>query len=212
MVLVGETLFIEQESKRFRSKVTDVTEESISIQEISSSHIQKGKKVKCWYLGKDQAIYLFETIIQGKEATKVPSHILKRPLSSNVLRVQRRHYVRVDAMMDIVVYPTGEQEESFTTLSLDISGGGMKLVLPDNHTLKEDNEVRILVPLYFDQEEVEYCDLSARVVRVFFHDGIAKASLSFDNIAEKDRQKVIRYCYERQLMKRRKEKTLQIEN
>ncbi|WP_183163699.1 flagellar brake protein [Alteribacter keqinensis] len=212
MISVGDTIYLEinngaDRKRRYRSKVTDFNDTTIYIQDIpEGSVLLDGILMKAWFLGKDEAIYLFETAVTGKMKSNAPVIALSKPDSKKMIRIQRRQYVRVEAFLDVAVYPYKTDFTPFTTISSDISGGGLKIELPEDHELVSGNEVLLYLPLCFQQGETEYCEVTAEVLRIS-RGAVIKASLSFKKIKEKDRQKLIRFCYEKQVAMRHKEKS-----
>ncbi|WKB37121.1 PilZ domain-containing protein [Terrilactibacillus sp. S3-3] len=120
-------------------------------------------------------------------------------------RIQRRNYVRVTASLDIAIHADRPVPVRFTTLTSDIGGGGTLIHLPDKNILSEGAGVIAWVVLPMSSGLNRYIKLDGTVVRVFTDPTTQKemASIQFHYAKEKDREPVIRYCFERELQTRR---------
>ncbi|WP_232735765.1 flagellar brake protein [Alteribacter populi] len=219
LIKVGEILHLELNMEqdnisRYRSKVADLNNESIFIHFPVGVHDSKPHffpeetRFKGWFLGKDDAIYLFESNVTGKLGGQIPVIVLKKPEKENLIRIQRRQYVRVDTCLDVAVGSVNNDFSAFTTTSLDLSGGGLQIVLPHDHSLSENMEVTAWLPLSFQSNPVEYVKAESKVIRIRNKNASIRASLKFITMEENERQKVIRFCYERQVQHRKKEMQL----
>ncbi|MDQ0257500.1 c-di-GMP-binding flagellar brake protein YcgR [Evansella vedderi] len=219
MIKAGSTVFLElkngaEEKKHFRTKVVDLEANQLLIhfpvdeKSKKPHYFLEGTEFRAWFLGKDQAIYLFDTEVLGKIDRKFPSLILRNPGFDQFIRIQRRQYVRIDTSIDVAVHSIHGEFQPFTTITLDVSGGGMALLLSTNHPLKEKSVVDIWLSLHFQSGEILYITSRAKVVRIIQEEDKVKGSLQFTEIKEGDRQKIIRYCFEKQLVIRKREKEL----
>lgn len=102
--------------------------------------------------------------------------------------LQRRDFVRVEAMQPVVI-ATEDGERELDTHALDISGGGMLLTRLD--TLAVGRAVRFSLQL----DEGEPVLGRAHVVRAA---GEGRRALVFDEISRADRERLIRFIFERQ--------------
>jgi hypothetical protein len=102
--------------------------------------------------------------------------------------VQRREFVRVDAVQPVVL-AIGTHGEQINTHAIDVSGGGMLLTGPD---LPLASAVRFSLHLGAHLAPVEG---RAHVVR---NDDQGRRALVFDDISSADRQRLIHFVFERQ--------------
>ncbi|MBB5172913.1 flagellar brake domain-containing protein [Texcoconibacillus texcoconensis] len=219
MINIGDKIFLAlheegEEKARFRCRLVDqsegvfIVDYPIDEKTNRTNYFYQGTQFRAWFLGSDEAIYLFETELLHKQPGNVPSLVLKDPGKDNYLRIQRRKYVRVEAATDVAVYPITENRmEPFTSVSVDVSGGGLAVVMPENHGLKAGDRCQVWVVVHFLDETIDYVNAVCEFVRI--HDGHNggrdKGSLKFIDIKEQDRQKLIRYCFDRQRFLRQKE-------
>ncbi|GEL08100.1 flagellar brake protein [Salisediminibacterium halotolerans] len=218
MIKVGTTVQMELEAGetgerlRYRSKVLDSSEEVLFIDYPVSENSGKpnyflqGTQFRLWFVGNDEAVYLFETEVLGKSAEEVPMLKLKDPGSDRYLRVQRREYVRVETAVDCAVYSVDKSFSPFTSVTADISGGGIALILPENHGIEKNKTADLWMILPFRSGEMNYIHTYAETVRVIDDRRPLKASFKFTDISDHDRQAIVRYCFERQLEAKRKER------
>ena len=101
--------------------------------------------------------------------------------------IQRRDFFRLDAMTDVVV--TREHRPPVETYTLDLSASG--LLLPGPPDLSMDDQVWVAI----DVEEDPPVRARGRVVRVTDED---HKGVRFDLIDEAERDRLIRYLFERQ--------------
>lgn len=100
---------------------------------------------------------------------------------------QRREFVRVSAPAEIRL--AGEQESADERVhAVDVSGGGMLVSGAD--TLQVGDPVRFTLQLAAGEPALEGI---ARVVRI---EADGKRGLSFEGLAESDRERLIRYVFE----------------
>ncbi|UCZ54752.1 flagellar brake domain-containing protein [Bacillus shivajii] len=214
MVKVGSMIFLEtnnseEDKKRYRSKILDYAKERIYIdfpvdeQTKKPKFFLQGTQFRAWFLGEDGAIYVFQTEVLGKVDGKLPMLILDDPGKKKYVRIQRRQYVRVDTSVDVAIQ-LPQSKETFTSISLDISGGGMAIHLPHDHNLNPEDKVDAWLSLAYQSGEISYMKTKARLVRVISEHSRERGSFEFVDISEHDRQMIVRYCFEKQMEMRRK--------
>lgn len=160
----------------------------------------------------EMAAYEFKTVVAQRETDPIP--VLKIPVPSEVKRIQRREYVRLDITLPTVIdISDNESEGSFReirTETLEISGGGCRLGLS-----MHDYE---LLQMYLGKQEKKRCRL---VLDVYNDHGITVSvhclgklhrkgeldrriwiAVEFRKIDEKTREEIIRFVYRKQLEQR----------
>ena len=66
------------------------------------------------------------------------------------------------------------------------------------------DEVSLIIPLSFNNGEMRYVFTTALVIRIWERETLKIASLQFTNTDDLDRQQIVRFCFERQLLMRKK--------
>lgn len=208
---VGTVVIVEKENDeddgKYKSKVVDIGDGFIMID--YPTHMETGKTT---FLTNETALfatftddlkmsYGFQTKVQGRHHEGIPMLQLAYEDEKNLLKVQRREFVRVDANLDVAV----EFEENILRLvTADISAGGLAIHLPELDTLREQSKVKLLIVLPFAAREIEYVRAEAKVVRIWHEDGRNIASLEFLDTSSSDRQRIVQFCFERQLQMKKK--------
>ncbi len=218
MVNIGDTIYLELEDgkdevkQRFKCRLVDRVGEFLfidyPINELTKrvGFFYDGTQFTASFFGKDQAIYLFQTQLLGRKQGRIPMLILKDPGKEKYIRIQRRQYVRVDTTIDVAVHPKNEEFSPFVTVTLDISGGGLALILPKKHGIPINKDITCWLALHMQTGEIKYLKVNCQVIRIISpkESPSEKASLQFIDISERERQIVIRYCFDRQLYLRKK--------
>lgn len=214
MIKIGTilTLGTNDESEnvqRFRCRVVEQKGSSLYIdypintETGRTDFFPNGTFLFAYFVGNDQSIYKFYTEIIDRKREKVPMLMLRYD-QNKLTKIQRREYVRVDANLDVSITDPEGEVEAFTTVTKDISGGGLSVVLPANIEVKPGMQVDLVIVLR-TKEEINYIFTRAETIRTFELSKEAKQllSLKFVDIHEQDRQQIIQFCFETQLRARR---------
>jgi hypothetical protein len=131
------------------------------------------------------------------EATLEGRDLVRFTVAAEGEVVQRREFVRVDAVQPVVL-AIGLHGEPLSTHAIDVSGGGMLVTGPD---LPLDSSVRFSLHLGPNLTPIEG---RAHVVR---NDEQGRRALVFDEISSADRQRLIHFVFECQRASLAKTKT-----
>ncbi|KIQ94609.1 putative glycosyltransferase [Anoxybacillus thermarum] len=215
MIKIGVPLTLEpkysEKMEKYKCKVAEMEDGKIYVDypiDMSTNRnafLLDGMQLKVSFVGEDEAVYAFEAEVLGRTKRNIPLLILSYPGDQHLIRVQRRQFVRVDAIVDVAVHPLNEEFAPFTTVTSDISAGGAAIVLPNDETgLKHGMTIEIWLVLHMRSGDYHYLRFLARVVRIF-EENVLKASLEFLEVNDVDRLALIRYSFEKQLEMRKKE-------
>jgi c-di-GMP-binding flagellar brake protein YcgR len=215
LIKIGVPLTLEpkysEQMEKYKCKVAEMEDGKIYIDypiDMSTNRtafLLDGTQLKASFVGEDEAVYAFETEVLGRTRRNVPLLILSYPGDNQLLRIQRRQFVRVDAITDVAVHPLNEEFTPFTTVTSDMSAGGAAIVLPHHETgLKHGMTIEIWLVLHMRSGDYHYLRFPARVIRIF-EENVPKASLQFLEVSDVDRLTLIRYSFEKQLETRKKE-------
>lgn len=218
LLKIGDTIYLEiedgkdEEKEKFKCKLVDHVREFLFIDYPINDRTKRtgffhdGTEFTASFVGKDQAVYLFRTQLVGRKKGRIPMLVLKDPGKEKYIRVQRRQHVRFEASIDVAVHPKSNEFPPFTTITADISGGGIALVLPTNHNLLPGKDIICWLALQMQTGEIKYLQITCHIIRIINpkEGPREKASLQFKNISETERQTIVRYCFERQLHLRKK--------
>ncbi|HEX7066419.1 MAG TPA: flagellar brake domain-containing protein [Bacillales bacterium] len=209
---IGTTLFLDVSEEKYRSRVVEEQNEllfidlPVKMNTRRTSLLEEGTVVSVFFTEGDNTAYTFEATVKGRKLGRVPMLVLECPDKSQFTRLQRREFVRISDSVDVAVHPIEERFSAFTTTSFDLSGGGMAIRLPKNHGLKENMGLRCWVVLPMRSGKPSYLSLACKVIRIFAHrkESAELASLEFTSIKNSEQQQIIRYCFDRELLRKRK--------
>lgn len=214
---IGTTLMLKTPSAKdntsYRCKIIDKDDQYIYIDipvdqtTNKTARFHTGTYFIASYVGDDQATYQFptEVLAKVKVTLTVPALAIKPP-RHNIRRYQRRQFVRVNTDIDIAVHCPHETFLPFVTVTCDLSGGGLSMILPRHETLYPGQSINIWIVLPMYSGIYEYVKVNSEVTRVnSAKDSVKTASLKFMFISPKNEQLIIQYCLEKQREERKKE-------
>ncbi len=216
MFAIGDTLFLEpavsDHGTRYKCKVMELSDEQIYIDYPFNEKTGKmeffmnGTAFKATFYHHDQNVYMFHTKLCGRKIDRIPLLAIHYPVENSLVKLQRRQFIRIETMLDIAVHPLEELSsfDPFTSVTSDISAGGLRIVLQEGHPLQEGMQVLCGVVLPMRTGAIHYLKAECRVLRIL-HDGEReKASVHFENLGEAAQQNLVRYCFEQQLAEKKK--------
>lgn len=209
---IGVTIFLQWDEQRYRCRLVEkrngwlFIDLPINMKTNRTSRFENGTSFQASFIAEDNTLYAFETTLIGRQRGRVPMFQLTCPDESEFYRLQRRHFVRVDVSVDAAVHSKEEKFLSFTTTTSDLSGGGTALYVPANQGLKDGMDIQCWLVLPGQERTINYLCLDARIVRIFESEDqyLDKASLQFLEVEESQRQQIIRFCFEQELVLKRK--------
>ncbi|QOR65291.1 flagellar brake domain-containing protein [Cytobacillus suaedae] len=216
MLNIGETVTLEPinnvDGEKYRCRVVEKKGEKLYIdypineQTGRTVFLIDGTQLRASFVGKDNTVYLFETVVVGRYKQTIPMIILTYPGKDGLVRIQRRQYVRIDTAIDVAVHPTNKEFNPFVTVTSDISAGGALLILPNNSRVKPGLHIHTWFVLPLLSGEYGYLKLTSKVIRIVPGENGErdKASLELIEVKENERQLLIKFCFERQLLSRKK--------
>ncbi|MBG8575663.1 cyclic di-GMP receptor DgrA [Bacillus subtilis] len=213
MIEIGENVLLEyieeNELKKAKSKAVSIENNELLIAypvDVVTGRtviLHNDMEVTVEFVGKDEVPYRFISRIKGKVKDKLQMICLEMPPREKMKRIQRRQYVRTDAVLDVQIQPGNEEE--IRTLSYNISAGGIAVVLADGLSFQSGESLRLIIRLP-EEEHTRQIETEA-VVRRIFNDPKSekrKMTLEYSEIAAGDQQALLQYWIRRQLNKRRK--------
>lgn len=211
MIKIGTQLTLEptftEKVEKYRCKVVDSDEQFIYInypvEEASSKTVflSDGTQLRATFVEESKAAFAFQSEVLGKRKGNIPMIKLAYPGDSEIIKIQRRDFVRVATSLDIAIR---FKEEKYQFVTDDLSAGGTAVLLNKPVKFKADDEVSLLIPLSFNNGDIKYVSATAAVIRIWDRGNISLASLQFTNTDDVDKQQIVRYCFEKQLLIRKK--------
>ncbi|KPV55489.1 glycosyl transferase [Paenibacillus sp. A3] len=213
---VNQTLFIqinsidEEEAKQeYKSRIADISDAYISM-EIPMN--DKSGKLKRLYPGDELSVNFiteggvknyFNSSVLGFSDEVIRLVLIKKPDPESITKVQRRNFLRVPAILEIAV--KFSEQLQFVSLTDDVGGGGISFLCEGYVPVESGHTVECWLLVPFKNGQIEHVPFKSEIVRVKeLETGKKQVMMRFSEITDRDRQKIIRYCFERQLDFRKK--------
>lgn len=166
--------------------------------------LDSGKAVTINFYDEDHGMCAFASRIIQLEDGNI---IIKRPQPEMIKRIQRRRFFRINTSVKLQIILAEEDKEVedkvWELYTHDISGGGISF-LHEQKILKKDDFIHGTIELKSEEGE-EKVTFTANVVNIMPHiNNFHKISLEFQDITEKERSEIIRYCMFKQIEMRKK--------
>jgi c-di-GMP-binding flagellar brake protein YcgR len=217
---IGDLIFLQQrliskeEPLVYKSRVADFGEQHISIelpiakQNGKYGFFLEGSEVDVWYEAKDGSKYQFCSMILGRKKAIVPLTLITYPEPDSIIRTQRRQFIRVPCYEEVAIHPViQDQFTPFLAKAIDVSGGGLALSQADKPKLNEGDILRWWMCLPLKSGVILHPNGIGKLVRIIEpkEKGLHyKCTVQFAEVLEPERQKIMKYCFEKQLEHRKK--------
>lgn len=214
MFKVGMELILElsynDQIEQLRAKVSDFTDNMllisypVSLESNRIVYLPNGKHLLASFSDKDAgATYLFKTKIINRFKKQVPMLALALPSEQDLMKIQRRQFVRVKTSIDIsLLFP--ERHTQLPTITDDLSGGGCAVIIPENTPIERGDFGKVCIVLPFQDQHYEYLNLDCRITRKSERNKMRLLSVQFLNLTNTEQQQLIRYIFDKQLEYRKK--------
>lgn len=205
--LILEPTFTEK-AEKYRCKVVDLDEQFIFVDYPIDTNTNRtaffidGTQLRASYVEESKSAFAFQTEVLGKRNGQIPMIKLLYPGDSEIIKIQRRDFVRVTTALDISIQ---FEDEKYQFVTDDLSAGGTAVILNREVRFKEGDEISLLIPLAFNNGDIKYVTTTAAVVRIWERGQQHIASLQFTDTDDLDKQQIVRFCFERQLSLRKRE-------
>lgn len=208
---IGTTLYLDIENPNtkeiieYQSKVIEKSESylfidfPIHMNTRKTSFFPIGTEFIASYLKDETNLYSFKAKIKRRINSTIPALAITLPEQESIGVIQRRRFVRIKTALDIAVHCPNDSFPPFTTLSVDISGGGLSFIIPPGINIEIDKDIFVWIVLPMRSGVNEYAKADATVVRTkHLENNTKKASIKFIAISNKDEQNIVKYCFEKQ--------------
>ncbi|RUL47394.1 MULTISPECIES: flagellar brake protein [Lysinibacillus] len=162
-----------------------------------------GAQFRASFMTEDKISYAFNTEVLGRRKGNIPTIMILCPPDEEFIKIQRREYVRVNTPADVAVQVN---DSFYQYVTDDISAGGMALQLRTTPPFQDGDLIHLTIVLPYTNGDIRYVKTDANVVRVFEKDNKKLASLQFTETDDLDKQYIVRFCFERQLLNRKNAK------
>ncbi|PIC63273.1 glycosyltransferase [Sporosarcina sp. P13] len=194
-----------EELEKFKSRVVDIEDDHhfmidypINIETGKTAFFIDGTQLLVTFVDDYKMSFAFRTEVHSRMNRTIPMLKLKYPGDKELIKIQRREFVRVETSLDVTVQLESE-DELLQLVSIDISAGGLAVNMKSYEFFPLNEVVDLRIVLQFTKREIKHISCKATVVRNWEEDKRRLSSFKFAGIDEMDRQHIIRYCFERQL-------------
>ncbi|MNC56895.1 PilZ domain protein [compost metagenome] len=122
---------------------------------------------------------------------------VRKPEEESIFKIQRRSFLRVNAELELAVKDA--LGSRFLVRTDDIGGGGTSFLSDAKVKLAVSDNLSCWLLLPYRNGSMEHANFEAEIVRMKqLENGRNLVMLKFLSISDVERQKIIRYCFERQ--------------
>lgn len=208
---INEVLYIQiasadekEEHKEYKSRIADTDDDSFLIEvpmQQGNSRLKRlffGEELSISYMNESGVRHYFNTYVTGFEEDVVRLVRIRKPLPDEISKIQRRSFLRVHASLELAI-----QCEDLTravVLTEDIGGGGLSVYIEPDVKVQEEQKLKCWLLVPYRNGSIDHVQFEAEVVRIKkLETGRELGMLKFSQITDSERQKVIKFCFERQL-------------
>lgn len=197
---------IDDEESRieYKSRIADVTDSVIAVEiplNEKTGRLKKlyqGDELSTFYLGQGGVKHYFTTSVTGFREDVIRLVELRKPEPETITQVQRRSFLRVLAELEIAVKLSDQIQ--FIGVTEDVGGGGISFICDGHIPIGMNANISCWVLATYKNGNIEHIPFTGEVVRVKqLETGKQLAMIRFIDIADRERQKLIRFCFERQM-------------
>jgi c-di-GMP-binding flagellar brake protein YcgR len=165
--------------------------------------LHRGENVLVWYLSKGVRCEFDSIAGDVSREGALLLYAIRKPAAGEIRRIQRRQYFRVEAELELGVR-IGERVQ-FVTKTEDIGGGGLSFQCDAGLPVARGLRLSCWLLVKYRSGNVERVPFDAEVVRTEeIGPSRRRVMVQFSYIQETDRDKIIRFCIEKELANRRK--------
>lgn len=159
-----------------------------------TSVLSRGSHIEVSFIGKDHVVYAYESIVIHRKLLTIPAYAILPPKENEMNRIQRRNFVRVQASIDVAIDCVNQTIEPFTTVTKDISGGGLACIMPVPNFLEKNQCINVYLVL--PTTSPTFIQAKARVVKIHLkNEAHPIVSMEFIQLSPADQQSMIRYVF-----------------
>lgn len=188
----------------YKSRIADIKEDGYYIEYPLNEQTGRlkrlflGEELSMYMLSEDGVKHYFDSHVLGFIDDGVRLVRIRIPSPDQITKVQRRSFLRVPAELELAVKLN--KHSSFVCKTDDVGGGGISFLCDGSTDLKREQAIESWMLIPYKNGTIEHAGFAGEVVRVVQLDtGRKQVMLKFTKITDLDRQKIIRYCFERQL-------------
>ncbi|SFF04318.1 c-di-GMP-binding flagellar brake protein YcgR, contains PilZNR and PilZ domains [Paenibacillus catalpae] len=194
----------EEAAVEYKARIADELEDGLLIENplnTTTGRMKRlflGDELSVYYVSEDGIKHYFDSHVIGFRDDVVKLIKIRKPDPARITKVQRRHFLRVAADLEIAVNLSGNIR--FVTLTDDVGGGGISFICDGKWPIQPGMEMDCWLLIPYKNGTLEHSSFKAEVVRVVdIVTGRKQIMSKYITIGDSERQKIIRYCFEKQL-------------
>lgn len=157
-----------------------------------------GDELSIYYITGDGVKHYFNSHVLGFKEDVVKLIRIRKPEPDAITSVQRRSFLRVAAELEIAIKMSSHVR--FVGMTDDVGGGGISFLCDKRWPLTIGQELDCWLLIPYRNGSLEHAQFKAEVVRIKDTvTGRNQVMAKFASITDGERQKIIRFCFERQL-------------
>ncbi|SFS81881.1 flagellar brake protein [Paenibacillus sp. BC26] len=157
-----------------------------------------GDELSAHFISEDGVKNYFNTHVLGFKEDGVKLIRIRKPEPESITKVQRRNFLRVAAELEIAIQLSANIR--FIGMTDDVGGGGISFLVDGKWPMKQGTNLECWLLLAYRNGSVDHSHFKAEIVRVKpLESGRNQVMAKFSSILDSERQRIIRYCFERQL-------------
>lgn len=194
----------EEAMQEYKSRIADMTPSYISLE--VPIHVKTGKlkrlyagdQINAYFLTEGGVKNYFNSVVLGFKEEVIRLILIKAPEEEQITKVQRRNFLRVPAELELAIKLNDQL--MFTAATDDVGGGGVSFLCESRVPVKRNDTVSCWLLLPFRNGQIEHAGFKGEIVRIKpLENGKLIVMVQYTEIADNERQRIIRYCFERQL-------------
>lgn len=191
------------QEKEYKSRIADDDDDSFLIEvpiESGTGRLKRlviGDELSVYFLSEGGIKNFFNTYVTGFADDKVQMIRIRKPEPETITKIQRRDFLRVVADLEIAVRM--KDDTRFITYTEDVGGGGVSFKCESKYKISQGDQLYCWLLIPYKNGSIDQVPFEAEVVRIKkLETDRVIAMLKLVSISDMERQKIIRYCFERQ--------------
>ncbi|MBM7577452.1 flagellar brake protein [Jeotgalibacillus terrae] len=203
---IGTVLTIEpmhaSQNDKYKSRLVEVSGKKlfidypISISTNKTVFLTDGMQLRVTYTDDKNDAFSFETEVKGRKNTNIPMISVEAPEDKDLIKIQRRQFVRVNSSIDLSVKSGAA---TFTTVTEDISAGGLSFIIKNGMNFEQGDPLELFIVLPMRNGEIQYVKVEGEVIRTKQVERVHIGMVKFIDLTALERQLLLRYTFECQL-------------
>ncbi|MFC3745824.1 flagellar brake protein [Paenibacillus sp. GCM10012306] len=187
----------------YRSRIAETEDEAFWIEipmQEGSGRLKKltiGDELSVYFMTEGGIKNYFYTHVVGFKEDVIRMVRVRKPAQESIFKIQRRSFLRVTAELELAVKTSSGSR--FLVRTEDVGGGGTSFLTDAKVKLEVEDRLSCWLLVPYRNGTSEHVNFEGEVVRIkTLENGRSLAMLKFAAISDTERQKIIRYCFERQ--------------